>query len=193
MESSPFWFSGKQRPDFVSYASNQFGPCTVLVNPVSMVSEFGTTLITHSCYSNDCVKKSLKSLASENSFKHYRKKMLLSIVRGENKPLRPATIKKYNFGMSFGEDAVALYLSWKVGREWVLENYCDGIPKDIDFNMAFYEKINKENMKTIDPKMRYVIERKLFDLGMEYTKSNDLSHLEKVNRFLKSRTNYGDR
>lgn len=186
LEASPFWFSGKARTDFEKYSAWSFGPGTVMASPTSMLSEYGTTLLIHQAYSKEIVDRSLESLASPESFKRYRKMVLLAIVRGETPPPCPPSITKYSFGRQFGEDIVVLYLAWKMGPDWVKKNYCENVPENARFNMSFFERIHSENLKTIEPEFADRIVQRMTDYGMSLTTNAELEEIERVKEFITS-------
>lgn len=189
LEASPFWFSGRTRDDFDRYPVDSFGPGTAMASPVSMLSEYGTTLLIGRSYDRETVERSLESLAGPKSFKRYRKMVLLAIVRGEALPPCPLTITKYSFGRQFGEDIVVLYLVWRLGPEWVERNYCENVPEDARFDMSFFEKIHRENLKTIDPEFAARIVRRMTDYGMSLTSDAELGEIERVKDFITSPAN----
>lgn len=185
LEASPFWFSGQKRADFSTYSQSTLGTGATVIGPVSSISEYGTTLIANYCLSKDELEESLTSLAAPQSFKLYRKKVLLSIINQDNLPKRPEIIKKHFFGSSFGEDIVALYVAWKIGGEWAKKNYVDNLPDGWgEIDMQYFERINIENMKLIDCKFRDFLVGRMKDLGLSFCDNDDLNNIEKTKNFI---------
>lgn len=146
-ESSPFWFSANNIKKFSKYSSFGMGPEISMINPVAALTEYSTTKIALATLGEELISKSLKSLASERSFKYYRKQVLLSLIRGESLPENKSTM--HQFGSSLADDFLTLYLGWRVGWKWVAENYAL-LPVDFSFNidMKFVEKYSLNNLNS---------------------------------------------
>lgn len=184
LEASDFWFSGKIRRSFTSYAQKTLGPGVVILHPVACLSEFGTAMVAVKNLSSSDLLASLDSLASPGFFKYYRKQVLISIVNESTLPKRNGRIKKYKFGSSFSDDMVALYVAWKAGEAWSLENYIEYLPEGWNrLDMSFFEKINVENLKVLDPSLADKILSKLLENGLKKALPEDLKNLEDVAHF----------
>jgi hypothetical protein len=179
MEASPFWFNGALRANFKNYYST-FGPGSILFNPIGALTEYLTTFLAVKSLGREMLLESLDSLAGLNSFKRYRKQVLIAAVENTNPPLKPQSTPIHRFGSSFGDDMVALYVAWKYGEKWVQENYCENIPLSNGLDMAFFEKINNENIKTLDPQLSTNILSKLYDFGISHDDNDDLNNINKA-------------
>lgn len=180
--AGPWWFSGKKRPDFKQYNSCGYGPGVALVSPVASITEYATTLVASQYLNSEQLASSLKSLAAPNSLKAFRKKVLLSIIQDKSIPDASTKMLKHRFGSGFGDDFMALYFYWKLGKDWVLENYVDLIPEEAaSIDMSFAEKIHQYNLDALDRKLSDHLLGKLkgFGLNKLYT-DNDFNELEKV-------------
>jgi len=184
MEASPFWFSGKKR-EISTGLNHVFGVDWSSISPVGSITEYGTTLIASKVLDKDAYLESLKSLASENSFKRYRKQVLHACIYCESPPKKSENIRKHIFGTSFGEDMVALYVTWKLGRKYVSENYCDAIPESFDIDMSFFEKINMENIKLVPTGLRNELSAKLKSFDLEEMTEFDLINIDSCVDFRK--------
>lgn len=187
LEASPFWFSGRPRSEFSQYYQGILGDGATLISPVSGLSEYGTTLIANRYLSVSDLTESLASLASPNSFKHYRKEVLLAIIKNTALPKRRTQVTKYSFGKNFSEDVISLYILWKAGIEWASENYVDNIPREYQqIDMSYFEKINLENLKFIDPELRQTLLSKMQELGLKIATNDELNNINQTNKFLKN-------
>lgn len=152
LEASPFWYSGKVKPEFQSYSNFGFGPDVSIINPVSCISEYATTLIAARVLTPEFLSKSLDSLAPLKSLKRFRKEVLIAVAEGTAVPTPHADMPKHVFGRGFSDDAIALYLVWKLGRDWVTLNYCSNIPAHSEYlDMSFFEKIHANNLNYFNP------------------------------------------
>ena len=183
-EASPFWFSANNIKKFSKYSAFGMGPAISMINPVAALTEYSTTKIALATLGEELISKSLKSLASERSFKFYRKQVLLSLIRGESLPENKSTMHK--FGSSLADDFLTLYLGWRVGWKWVAENYAL-LPVDFSFdiNMKFVEKYSLNNLHSFCANgSGFLAEKyKLFDI--EPFTDDDCSNHGKVCDFLK--------
>ncbi|WP_156507071.1 hypothetical protein [Comamonas thiooxydans] len=176
MEASPFWFSGKPKNQSASYSSFGFGPGISLLNPVSPLTEYGTTLVALNGLGESLTAKSLKSLASENSLKMYRKKCLMSAALGGTPPDNEG--RKHKFGTSLADDFLSLYFMWKYGRKWVISHYATDF-EDVNLNidMSFVEKYNQNNLNVIDKDYADFLKNSYASYGIkEYNDLDIVSH-----------------
>lgn len=182
-EASPFWFSANNIKKFSKYSAFGMGPEISMINPVAALTEYSTTKIAMAALGEELISKSLKSLASESSFKFYRKKVLLSLIVNEGLPVN--TSKKHTFGTSLADDFLTLYLGWRVGWKWVAENYAllpDGFSFDVD--MSFVEKYSLNNLNTFcDGSIDY-ISRKYREYDIDPFDDIDSNNHAKVCDFL---------
>ncbi|MDH2012959.1 hypothetical protein N5J66_03065 [Pseudomonas juntendi] len=162
LEASPFWYSGTPKPEFQSYSNFGFGRDVSIINPVSCISEYSTTLIAAKVLSPVFLNKSLDSLAPLKSLKRYRKEVLIALTKGEAVPNPHADMPKHVFGRGFSDDTIALYLVWKLGKDWVKLNYCSNIPQHSEYlDMSFFEKIHTNNLNCFSSKDKQDILDKL--------------------------------
>lgn len=192
MEASPFWFSGKHRK--FSNTNSVLGPGFSVFSPLACITEYGTTLIASNVLTPEQFDASLTSLASNNSFKRYRKQVLSSCVSGVEPPSLPSNIKKHTFGSSFGEDIVSLYVLWKLGKSFFNKNYCTTNIQSFDIDMSYFEKINTENLKILPKDIANLVNLKLNELGFKEMNLDDMINIEKTYEFLNSyKTNNASR
>lgn len=178
LESGPFWYSGFERENFVSYSSYGLGPGVVALNPIASLSEYLTTKIAFIYLGDDLVYKSLDSLAAPNSFKRYRKEVFLSLIKDEPVPSIVDQDKRHIFGKGFSDDIISLYLVWKLGLDWVESNYCMNVPKEsIYLDMSFFEFFNSNNLKVIDFELRSEIINSFGKFGIDGFGDYDLRRL----------------
>ncbi|WP_438280343.1 hypothetical protein [Pseudomonas alabamensis] len=180
LEASPFWYAGQTKPGFQSYSSFGFGPDVSVINPVSCISEFATTLIAARQLSPELLNQSLDSLAAPKSLKRYRKEVLIALAQDRSVGAPHPEMPKHSFGRGIGDDAVALYLTWKLGRDWVVENYCSDIPicsKYLD--MSFFERIHENNLNCFNEEDKKSLLKRLADFDLDIYDKNDYDNLEK--------------
>ncbi len=177
LESSPYWFSSRKRDNFTAYSKTIYGPFAASITHLAGVSEYATTLIVDN-FLGDRIEESLESLAPANSFKLYRKKVLLETSRERNKfdsIDKPAKLHEY--GKNFAEDYISMFLTYRHGINWVKDNYCHNMP-NIDIDMSFFQRVNSENLKVIDHKTRNIVIEKLNHYGIKLTEKHDLENMK---------------
>ncbi|EPJ8754200.1 MAG: hypothetical protein ACTMIS_02810 [Pseudomonas putida] len=177
LEASPFWYSGNVKPEFQSYSNFGFGGEVSIINPVSCISEYATTLIAARVLTPDFLRKSLDSLAPVKSVKRFRKEVLIALAEGKAIPTPHLDMPKHIFGRGFSDDVIALYLVWKLGRDWVNLNYCSNIPAHSEYlDMSFFEKIHTNNLNCFNSQDKQNILNNLqrFELS-EYDKDDYLN------------------
>ena len=183
MEAAPYWFSGNKRTE-VTKLNNTLGSHNPLYSPTGAITEYGTTLIAYKSLHPKAYLESLDSLAALNSVKRFRKLVLQACVTETTPPILNLDIcKKHIFGKSFGEDMVALYVRWKLGKNYTDENYCTGIPDDFSIDMSFFEKINIENIKLIPKDYREPLLEKMKSFGLAVMTEEDLSNVNKCAQY----------
>lgn len=188
MEAAPYWFNGIERPKFKEY-NKDYGSSVALVNPIACLTEYATTLIISKYLSSEDIQLSLKSLASPNSIKAFRKKTLLSLVEGTTLPKPHKKMSKHRYGTSFADDFLAIYFCWKCGRDWVLNNYVDQLPSvTYNIDMSFVEKANQINLDALNEGLRSDVVNKLKEYNIEMYTENDFLELEKVKAIILSKT-----
>jgi len=188
MEAAPCWFSAKERPIFEEY-DKDYGPSVALVNPISCLTEYSTTLIVNQHFSSDKVRLSLDSLAAPASIKAFRKRVLLSLVEGNSLPKPHKKMSKHRFGSSFADDFLVIYFCWKCGKDWVLKNYTDQVPEGIEsIDMSFVEKANQHNLEVLDPVFRQHMVKMLDEYKIEMYTPKDMQELEKVKTIILSKS-----
>lgn len=189
LEASPFWMNPEKRNELKYYSDAGYGVGVSLINPVAGISEYGTTKIVNQTYSEDIVMSSLCSLASPTSFKFYRKKCLLAAVKGNpNLIQKKDLVKKHILGQSFADDLICLYFCWKFGIDWAREFFADNIPSKLKLhNMAFFEKLNTNNLKIIDAELRECLINKILSYGIEIYSEDDYLNLGLVREQLISK------
>ena len=194
LESSPFWFCSRKRPDSVAYkhcgfenseyGNFGFGPNVAIINPVSAVSEYSTAKLAADYLDTDMLSESLESLADKGTLKRYRKEILVSLVTGAE--VRACDIKtpKHIFGRGFTDDILTMYLVWKLGHNWVKKNYCENIPFYSSYiDMSFFEKVNTFNLETFDSKMKIELLNFFKTKGLVPFESGDAERLETSIKF----------
>lgn len=192
MEASPSWFSSEKRPDFYEY-DKCYGPSVALINPVSCLTEYSTTLIANDYLGPEKIERSLNSLAPVNSLKFYRKKILLALVRGADLPKPNSVMNKHRFGTSFADDFLSIYFSWKCGKKWTLENYVDRLPLSANnIDMSYVEKANQNNLTVLDPELRKEISEKLECYKIKPYSELDFIALEKTKLILLQKDHFND-
>ncbi|MBA1204436.1 hypothetical protein G7009_22225 [Pseudomonas capeferrum] len=180
LEASPFWYAGQSKPNFQSYSSFGFGPDVSVINPVSCISEYATTLIAAKQLSAESLSDSLDSLAAPASLKRYRKEVLIALAQNSTVPTPRLDMPKHLFGRGLGDDAIALYLVWKLGRDWVLSNYCSNIPSNSRYlDMSFFERIHVNNLNCFHDMDKQAILEKLESFGLSIYSDNDYLNLER--------------
>ena len=185
MEASPFWFGGEGMKKSFDFYSSVFMPGVAYICPLACLTEYGTTKIVVQSLSQSEVNLALDSLAAKNSFKRYRKQVLIDLVSGINPIDRPYAIKKYKFGGSFADDAVALYVIFKCGKKWALDNYLENIPPNSELiNMSFFEKINSNILNGIAPDLRETILSRLQKFSMNEYEPSDYINLESARNYI---------
>lgn len=101
-------------------------------------------------------------------------------------PDAPWQMSKHRFGTGFTDDFIALYFHWKFGKEWVLNNYVDTLPDEIEnIDMSFAERAHQYNLDYDDVKLRDILINKLKKFDTDVYKENDYLELEKVKSILK--------
>ncbi|MBA1220958.1 hypothetical protein G7017_08620 [Pseudomonas fulva] len=180
LEASPFWYSGDNKPEFKSYSNFGFGPGVAIINPVSCITEYATTLIASRVLTPENLKKSLDSLAPEKSVKRYRKEVLLALAEGSLVPEPVKEMPKHVFGRGFGDDVIALYLVWKLGAAWVQTNYCTNVPPHAEYlDMSFFEKIHTNNLNYFNQTDKQNILDKLTKFGFDLYDTHDYLNVKK--------------
>lgn len=189
LEAAPFWMNPDKRNELKSYSDFGYGIGVSLINPVSGISEYGTTKIVYQTYSEKMVMSSLYSLASPSSFKFYRKKCLLAAVQNNpNLISKKDLVKKHSLGQSFADDLICLYFCWKFGVDWAKEFFADNIPDNLKLHdMAFFEKLNVNNLNIIDPELREYLIKKILSYGIEAYSEEDYLNLGLVGKQLMSK------
>jgi hypothetical protein len=184
LEASDFSFTEGRDRCFSSYQALDLGPGVSYITPVMGLSEYGTTLIARRALTREDFSRSLASLASEKSFKSYRKRVLQSIVDGDSPPEIDPDIHRHLFGKGFTDDVLALYFAWKFGIDWVKRNYL----RDNDFeapkiDMGFMERYNQGYL-SFDVDFNFEIESRLKNFDMLPYKEDDYISIARARDFL---------
>lgn len=185
MESSSALLNPIDKPNMETYTGSVFGKDVHMLNIVGGITEYGTALIVKRSYKEDVVKRSLFSLADENSFKFFRKRCLLAIIDDNISEIVVPFKNKYKYGTGITDDIIVLYFIWKLGIDWVRTYYAIDVPDSaINFNMAFFEKINLNSMGHICGSLREEMILKLKSFGMTTYNSEDKEDLTLVYSYL---------
>ncbi|MFN3734243.1 hypothetical protein [Comamonas testosteroni] len=175
MEASSYWWLDK-KPIFNSYGYNVIGNGVALICPVASITEYATSVISSKFLSREQNISCLNSVAAEGSIKKYRKKVLLAIASGEE--MVEGCQERYRFGTGLADDMIALWLSWRLGVKWVLDNYCENFPANLNCDMSFFEKINTNNLDVLDDVTRKNTLKKFFDVGLKLYSADDFQYLK---------------
>ena len=185
MEASPYWWSDK-KPIFNGYGYNVIGNGVALICPVASITEYATSVISSRFLSREQNISCLNSVAAEGSIKKYRKKVLLAIASREE--MAEECKERYKFGTGLADDMIALWLGWRLGVKWVLDNYCENFPENLKCDMSFFEKINTNNLDVLDDVTKKNTMKKFSDVGLKLYSVDDFQNLKDAtdarNKFL---------
>ena len=185
MESSPFWFNADHfHGGFKKYIP-VLNPNCVTISPLSCITELQSTKLVYKLAQEAEFNNALYSSSEAGSFKRYRKEVWHDLVSGKMPRNKPANLKKHVFGSAHGQDIITLYLVYRLGATWALENFVDSLPPGADnLDMDFYEKVNANNLNCLDNSFRAIVEEKMIKAGLNFFNEKNYLDLIKVKDFI---------